>query len=307
MTKRTPPETLIELCDVIASGVLSYAAACRAVGISTRAFWKYIKASQGGDETYLIEYLGEQIQFAKAVNASRRMALHEMRGRMEQKSIMGYDEPVFYMGMPTYKPDPRCIGMMDDPDLLELLGLPRDGLLRDENGAVVQNVIHRESPIALQLRVAEMAFAEYRPTTNSNVAISGSVSAVVGVAMVAPRTSPPVIPPAPPLPQLEVLDDADDLQIPETNSDAPEEPPDDEPADDVQPIPPQARPTERVIAEPTPAQYQPTPPAAPLAPARTGRPLSALERDLLTRARGTPEERAAPIMAQPKLDRTRAS
>jgi hypothetical protein len=302
MTKKTP-ETLIALCDTIANGTLSYAAACRAVGISTRSFWNYIKASQGGDETYVIEYLGEQIQFAKAVNAARRMALHEIRARFEQRCLMGHDEIQTYMGEITWQKDRRCVGI-DDPDIREMLGYPRDGLLRNEAGEVVPNVVHHQPPVAAVLRVIEAAFpVEYRPGTNSTVAISGG--AVVGVQMMQPSSKPPVIPPAPPLPQLEVLDDSDAMQIPETDDDAPEEMADEEPAEDVQPVPQsRVQSDERMIAELPPANYQPPPPAAPLA---ARRPLSPLERDLIFRARGTPEERAAPITAQPKLDRSRTS
>lgn len=301
--KRTP-ETLIAICDTIASGILSYAAACRVNNVSSRAFWGWIKASQGGDEDYLIEYLGEQIQFSKAINAARRIALHEIRASFEQRCLMGHDEIQTYMGEITWQKDRRCVGI-DDPDIREMLGYQRDGFLRNEAGEVVPNVVHRQAPVAAVLRVIEAAFpVEYRPGTNNTVAISGS--AVVGVQMMRPSNKPPVIPPAPPLPQLEVLDDADELQIPETDDDVL----DDEPAaaDDMQPITqPGVQSDERMIAEPTPAEYQPSPPAAPLAPTRSGRPLSALERDLLSRARGTPEQRAAPITMEPKLDRTRSS
>jgi hypothetical protein len=290
MTKKSP-ETLIAICDVVASGILSYAAACRSVGVSARSFWSWIKASQSGDEEFIVEYLGERIQFARAVNAARRMALHEMRGRMEQKSIFGYDEPIFYMGMPTWKPDPRCVGI-DDPDIREMLGYPRDGLLRDESGAVVQNVIHHEPPVALQLRVAEMAFPnEYRPGTNSTVAISGS--AVVGVAMMKPMTGPPKIPPAPPLPQLEVMDAPDQLAIPETDEPS-EEIADEETAEDQDRVAAPVR-ADPMIIEEAPANYQPPTPDPLLASCKSVSPLVA---DLLARARapiGSPE-RTKPII-----------
>jgi hypothetical protein len=309
----TKPETMIAICDTIASGIMSYSKACAMNGLPSSTFWDLIKRSQSNDERLVIEYLGEQIQFAKAVNAARRMALHEMRGRMEQKSIFGYDEPVFYMGEPTWKRDPRTVGWTEDER--EAFGFSRDGLLRDENGACIQNVIHHEPPIALQLRVAEMAFpTEYRPGTNNTVAVSGG--AVVGVQMMKPSNGPPKIPPAPPLPQLEVIRETDELAVPEMAddeeiTDVTDTPPDDDPAqDDFTPLPPQppAPEPERVIREATPEQYQPTPQIVPLAPVeRAGRPLSDLERDLLTRARGTPAQRSAPVMMQPKLDRTRAS
>jgi hypothetical protein len=309
----TKPETMIAICDSIASGIMSYSKACAANGLAPSTFWDLIKRSQGGDEKLIIEYLGSSVPFHMAINGARRIAYHELRGRVEQKSIFGFDELVYYMGEPTWKRDPRTIGWTEDER--EAFGFSRDGLLRDENGACIQNVVHHEAPIALQLRVLEQAFpAEYRPGTNSTVAISGG--AVVGVQMMKPTNGPPKIPAPPkPLPQLEVLTDADELAIPETDAediaddeddltDVTDTPPEDDLAlDDFTPLPPTppAPEPERVITGgPLPEQYQPTPQIAPLAPVeRAGRPLSDLERDLLSRARA----RGTPVMVQPKLDR----
>jgi hypothetical protein len=164
-----------------------------------------------------------------------------------------------------------------------------------------------------------MAFpSEYRPGTNSNVNVNANVSGVVGIAVAKPMTGPPKIPPAPPLPQLEVIPQADELAIPETDNEADDD--DDESVSDVTDTPPDkfeveaftplsppppAPQVERVITGgPLPEQYQPTPQIAPLAPVeRAGRPLSDLERDLLTRARATPAQRSAPITVPPKIDR----
>jgi hypothetical protein len=102
--------------------------------------------------------------------------------------------------------------------------LPRDGLARDRFGNCIQNTIHHEPPVALQLRVAEMAFPkEYRPGATSELSISGG--AAIGVQMVkAPDYSrPPAIPPAPPLPQLELMDAPDQTQITEMANEEPEE------------------------------------------------------------------------------------
>jgi hypothetical protein len=68
----------------------------------------------------MVDYLGERVPFARAVNAARRIALHEARGRMEQKSILGWDEEIFFGGMPTWRPNPACVGM--DEDTREMLG-----------------------------------------------------------------------------------------------------------------------------------------------------------------------------------------
>jgi hypothetical protein len=298
MTKRNT-ETLTAICETIADGILSYAAAARANNVSVSSFWSWIKTSQKGDESFIITYLEEEIQFAKAVSVARRLALHEMRGRMEQKSIFGYDEPIFYMGQPTWKPDPRCVGL--DEETRELLGLPKDGLLRDEQGNCVQNAVHHEPPVALQLRVAEMAFPrEYRPGLTSEVNITGG--AVVGVqfAKALDYSKPPEIPPPPPLPQLEVLDD-EPASFTDLDEDAPEA---DEPPQAVAPeikvmvqMPSAPVEPERVIKEVPPLEWTPPTLPAPLAPPRSGRPLSPLEMDLRRRMVLPPEERSKPIGA----------
>jgi hypothetical protein len=120
MARRASDDQLNELLEVLASGVLSYAKACRAVGLSVRTFWEYVKRSRAGDEEMLIDWLGERVQFATAIGNARRMALFEARGRMEQRSILGHDEPIFFQGMPTWKPDPAVVGI-EDPDIREML------------------------------------------------------------------------------------------------------------------------------------------------------------------------------------------
>jgi hypothetical protein len=135
------------------------------------------------------------------VHAARRVALHEVRGRLEEKT-MGWDEPVFYQGMPCWKPDPRCVGMSEDDR--DMLGYRRDGLLEDENGCVVQNTIHHQGSDALLLRVAEMAFpSEYRP--GQNVSSTVTHNGVVGIQHSKPtnyQAGPPPVPPAPVPPQI---------------------------------------------------------------------------------------------------------
>jgi hypothetical protein len=216
MTKKSP-ERLAAICATIASGITSYQRASRMNDIDEDTFWNWVKLSQKNpaDESLRVDYLNERVPFAIAVHAARRVALHEMRGRMEQKSILGFDEPIFYQGMPTWKPDPRCVGM--DEETRDMLGFPKDGLLRDERGNCIQNTIHHEPPIALQLRVAEMAFPrEYRPgtTVESNITHNG----VVGIRHAPPTNyngGPPPVPPAPVPPQLTFAPEQPDAELDE--------------------------------------------------------------------------------------------
>jgi hypothetical protein len=309
MVKKSP-EKFTEICNTIASGILAYSHACKINDVSYGQFWSWIKASQQGDEQFVFEYLGDEIPFHKAVNAARRIALHEMRGKFEQRNCLGWDEAVFFSGMPTWKPDARAVGL--DEDTRELLGYRRDGLL-EINGQLVQNTIHHEPPVAAVLRTLEMAFpGEYRPTSTNIV--QATVNGTMGVGIV-PRRSredgPPQIPPPPPKPlaQLEVIPQSDELTIPETE---PEPEPDvtdteptvESPDEFIPTTPPEAE--VRIIAVPTPPEYAP-PPSAPVLMTqaeRSGRPLSDLERDLLSRARGSAETRSASPIT-PTLNRTR--
>jgi hypothetical protein len=290
MTLKNNPEILLGICETIASGILAYSRACRANGVSETSFWSWIKQSQQDPEAITVEFLGETLPFCRAVNAARRIALHEMRGRFEQKNVLGYDEPIFFQGMPTWKPDPRCVGM--DEDLREMLGYRRDGLLED-NGKLVQNVIHHDPPVAAVLRTLEVAFpSEYRQTTNQNVNLSGNITA--GVTVAKPRTredGPPPLPTPPrPLAQLVVIPQSDDTAIPETEETAIE--PDSDVTDTPAPTyseedlsdltPPAPEPVERVIREAVTVSPPTDAPAAALMN-RVG--ISDLERDLIERAK----------------------
>ncbi|MCU1340394.1 MAG: hypothetical protein JWO19_5975 [Bryobacterales bacterium] len=215
--KKTP-ETLIAICDTVASGSLSYQKAAMVCGVAPRTFWLWIKLSQQNDETLMLDFLGSRVQFAQAINAARRIALHEMRGRMEMKSVLGYDEPIFYNGMPTWQPDPVTVGWT--PEEREALGFRADGLL-EVDGKVVQNTVHHEPSVALQLRVAEMGFPkEYRPGISQSVDVHHS--GVVGIQHAKPTNysaGPPPVPPPPTPPQLEMLGDVG-LTTGEDNTDA---------------------------------------------------------------------------------------
>ncbi|WP_154071933.1 hypothetical protein [Bradyrhizobium erythrophlei] len=189
-------------------------------------------------------------------------------------------------GRVCWQEEPRAVGL--DPDTRELLGFERDGLIRDANGACIPLTEHHEPPVAAVLRVLEVAFDEYTPKTKTNV--TQNVSGIVGVQVVKAMTGPPAIPPAPvPPPQLEILPDPDDaVALAELLGDEPDDIDGgngDDPVDEPEPEP------EMVAApEPGPIMIQTAPPPEyvagpnPLIQPRDGRrPLSDLERDLLSR------------------------
>jgi hypothetical protein len=199
MTLKTEAK-LLEICDAFASG-LSYRSSAKACGVSPRSLFQWLKLSTAGDEDFIVEYLGERMQFSQAMALARKALHMELRSNLERRSALGHDERVFFAGMPTWQPDPRVVGWSEDDR--EAYGFPRDGLLRDKNGACIQNVIHHEPPIAAALRVLEMSFGEeYTPSSNVNL-----INKDTGVQVAAPVSAKLVVPPKPERPQLEYRPD----------------------------------------------------------------------------------------------------
>jgi hypothetical protein len=200
-----------------------------------------------------------------------------------------------------------------DAEMRELLGYPIDGLLRDENGCTIPNVIHHEPPVAAVLRTLEVAFPqEYRPTSNSNINLQGAINTTVGVAIAKPRTKedgPPRIPPLPPMPQLEAVTEDDELEIPEPTEAMASEPEadvvDTAPIEDAAIVAAPDTLPERVIRNPSPDIYQSAPKPI-LSPSQNSpRKLSPLELDLLGRSRGSIDARSASPVLPAKTNRAR--
>ncbi len=68
--------------------------------------------------------------FHKAVAVARRLALHDVVGRMETRAISGSVEKLFYQGRPTFVED-ETLAHLTDEDLVTF-GIP-DRYLRDEH------------------------------------------------------------------------------------------------------------------------------------------------------------------------------
>jgi hypothetical protein len=199
-------EILNALVDDFAAG-LSYEAAARARKISVRTFWRYMKISKADDPDTLIDFLGERIQFCRAVVMARKMVHLEGRSRFESRSVLGHDEPIFFQGQPSWVEEERAVGL--DEDTRELLGYSRDGLKRDAAGNRIQHTLHHEPPVAAVLRLLEMSFPEeYRVTTNQQ--ITNLNPPTQGATRGERPTAPPIIPPQPERPLLEVLPEPED-------------------------------------------------------------------------------------------------
>jgi hypothetical protein len=281
---------LLEICDAYASG-FSYNTSAKFCGVSPRTLFSWLKASNSGEEDFIITYCDEQMQFAQAMALARKMVHMEVRANLERRSMLGHDEKVFFQGLPTWVEDERCAGM--DLETRLMLDYPADGLLRDERGFRVQHTIHHEPPIAAALRVLEMSFGEeYTPSLNQNI-----INKDTGVLQALPITGDKIaVPPKPVRPEalsapVDEPGDFEELLGPEPQ----EEPvPDDEPpapapgprsGADPSPIDPGPR-----ISEPTPPGYAPA-----VNSLISPRSLSPLELDLLRRKDAPPEVRSAPV------------
>jgi hypothetical protein len=289
VTKRTE-ETMLEICDNLAAG-LSYVGAATSAGVKPRTFWFWVKESRAGRQEYLIPWLGdERIQFASAIAQARKMMHLQARANFERRSLLGSDEVVTFQGAVQYVVDVRCVGWSEDKR--EAFGFRRDGLAENERGEVIPLTIHREPPIAGVLRMLEMSFPEYQPTSNVNSNVTTNTTQ--GTAMAAKPVGPPPIPPRPPMPMLEApVEDGDfeNLLGPEPEPAGENVDLADDEDNTVEPAP--QRLPEPVIRDATPPELQPLAQIAPLAPTR---PISPLLADLLNRAKSPPEVRSAPIV-----------
>jgi hypothetical protein len=272
---------LLELCDLFAAGY-NYSTAFKMADISVRTGFMWLRKSAANDPDFLVTYMDEEMQWSQAMGLARKILHMEIRSRLERRSALGHDEKVFFGGMPTFQPDLRCVNWSEADRLA--YGFRADGLFEDENGCVVQNVIHHEPPIAAQLRVLEMSFGEeYTPTVNQNIVNSDTT----GVSR-----APPIdglkgpVPPRPVRPTLPApaVEDGDyaDLLGPEPDVVKP----DDVVEPDVQeqlgtkgPVEPNGsrEPSPRIV-EPTPAAYASEP-----NPILARRPLSAADLAILGR------------------------
>jgi hypothetical protein len=291
-------EKLREILTLVAKGVVRPTYIAKAVNISYDTFCKWLLKSNRDDPAFLIEYTGEVMQFAKAFSLAKKLALLELRGLVEQKSIFGTSEPSLKDGNFCWQLDPAAVPL--DRETRILCGYHPDALLLDAKGHAQPVMIHTDAPVGLQLRVLESAFKDFRPGVVQEVNVSGNVG--IGIGFGAKQNysgPPPAIPPMPPIPQLEVIDTIADADEPADSVDA---------DDDDVPIAAPTAPQINLIVAPQIVQPEPEPepiaprdtPIAPqvVAPTnaeRSGRPLSPLQIDLLRRARGTPEERSAPV------------
>jgi hypothetical protein len=221
-------EKMQEALALIAKGVTRPTKIAKALGMTYRAYCKWMVRSNAGDPQFLIEYNGEEIQFAKAITLATRLALLELRGMATMETIFGVEEVQVFQGQVVWAMDAEACKY--DEDTREMLGFRRDGLL-ERDGKLVPFTVTKPAPWAQRQRLLEAAFADLRPsqTINQNVNVNGQV----GVGFAKPvdySRGPPPVPAPPPMPMIEApitdadfneVDDLDDLLGPEPQPVAP--------------------------------------------------------------------------------------
>jgi hypothetical protein len=299
MTLKTEAK-LLEICDLLAQGN-SYSNAGRISGVSPRTVFQWLKMSAAGDEDFVINYMGEDLQFTAAAALARKALHMDLRANFEKRNLLGWDEVVTFQGRVQYVVDTRVVGWSEEDR--EAFGFRRDGYLEDAKGCVIPLTIHREPPIAGVLATLAMSFPEeYVSAQNINVTNTDTAGVRIAAPIDGTKIAVPLKPARPAEIEAPVEDgEYEDLLGPvPVDDDEPEGPGKDvdepEPAPLV-PTPVSAPRADPVVREAVPANLQPTPQIELLAP---NRPMSPLLRDLISRVDAPPEIRSAPIPRIPK-------
>jgi hypothetical protein len=297
MTKKSP-EHFCNYLRVLAATV-SYAETSRTLGDDQSLIYRWLNESKAASATpdvpsvFRFEFEGETKFLHEFVRACITSSIEAIEAAARSRALRGTYTVAKFQGRTVYQ---------IDPDLEELGFSGPEAYKRDPGtGEPKPELVWTPPSTDLVMGILAAHSKRYRKQTSISMDVNNRVSG--GVMIVGGGSRPAMQNIAPPLPFLEIIEDAEAEPV---RADDPAPAHDDEPEDE-QPIPPErVQPEERTIREATPANYQPTPSPSPLSPTqseRTFRPLSDLERDLLSRARGTPEQRSAPIVFPTKVNR----
>jgi hypothetical protein len=290
------PEKLQTIVHLIERGVMTKKKHAQAVGVSedTVSAWQF--RSNANDAAFIITYLGEEMQFAKAMAIAQRFAYRELRANAEQFAILGRKRRTTFQGQFVPKFDPVAFALSREDR--EWLGYHPDAYALDENGAVLWNEEHIDAPVGLLERFLG-TFPDLQTTTNQNLNVKGALTHGV---QIVPKPDyskeAPTIPPAPPVPMLEVIapeevveDSLEDILGPEPVA---IEEQDFEAPEDVQPTAASRAddPTDRTIRDVPPKDFIAPPTPKPVGyfevPQRA--PRTDLERDLFARLAAAKEK-----------------
>jgi hypothetical protein len=141
-TKSTP-ERLGYIVSLMMAGFLRPTTLAKMASVSYLTLCLWLRESRAGNEKYLIEFLGETVQFAVALDQARKFAASELRGKFEQQSVHGWDEVARDGGQVVWKICPVAAAIK--PELRELLGHREDALLVID-GALQPELTRRARP-----------------------------------------------------------------------------------------------------------------------------------------------------------------
>jgi hypothetical protein len=278
---------------------VSYAETARRLGvISENWVYKCLAASKAASampevpSVFLFEAEaddGEPRWFHEHVRAAVTNSIEAIEAAARSRALHGTYTVAQYKGQTVYKVDPALISFSDED--LEAYGFP-DRYLRID-GKLQPELVWQPPSTDLVLGILGAHSKRYR---KANAGTTVNVNAQSGVQIVERRK--PELPA--PLPMVTNVDPADyaeidepDLAVTDTDPDALPVAPAIQPEDRPEPGP--------VIREATPPEYAPEP-APILASQRAGRPLSDLERDLLSKLpKDNSAARAAPKSRTPEL------
>jgi hypothetical protein len=290
----------------VLGATVSYVEAARRLNLSEAWVYKCLSSSKAASaapdvpSVFLFEAEeddGEPRWFHDHVRSAVSNSIEAIEAAARSRALHGTFTAAKFQGKTVYKEDPTLLGV--DDQLLDMLGLP-DRLLRDERGRPVPEQVWTPPSTDLVLGILAAHSKRYRKQSSVDVNLSARLSG--GVQVIGNKPAPSI---AAPLPMLvEIVQEAieeperaatdeeppadftelDDIGV----TDTPAEP--DEPEPEAAPTPP----APVMIRAATPTEYAPPTQAGPLAPPR--RALSPMERDLLTRLNGTPEQRSAPVI-----------
>jgi hypothetical protein len=275
----------------VLNDVCSYADAARVLKMDQSTIFVWLRQSKAAAEAkenpspWLISVDGEERYFHQHCRRAGDNTTEHIEANAKKRARDGFWVPSMFQGRRVPARDPKLIGRQW---LIDMLGLD-DDLLRDKAGNVIFEMQYVPPATDLAMGLLAANSKKYRKQSSVDVNMRGG-----GVVVVPMRAEPAKV--AAPLPILEIvqsvtdeepaadfaeLEEAEDidLKVTDTPPDAPPVAPVDEPATPRAPTPPTTGPR---ISTPTPPEYAGAGPNAMIKP-RGGRPLSDLERDLLSK------------------------
>lgn len=170
--------------------------AARDSGIHPTTLFGWIKQSLAGDPKMILTWLGHEAPFHLHVNAARKLNIVALDHAARDLAINGHREPRFHDGKPVWKSDPKITAdalAMSDAQWNATYGdrSRKDTFLRDENGALIQDVVvHPPNPAILVKLLTSLAPEIYGEKSTVEHVHSGAVW-VEGSTSQQPMLSPP--------------------------------------------------------------------------------------------------------------------